>query len=98
MKQITLTEQDLHDLIEECVTHRPEQNIYKAGLKLGFEMLIKRCEPVIEIFPNAVVSGSLPTDEEIQDAHSKMINVSKSVGFVNGAKWMRDKIKVGNDR
>jgi hypothetical protein len=26
-----------------------------------------------------------------EDAHSKMINISKSVGFVNGAIWMRDK-------
>lgn len=36
--------------------------------------------------------GELPTDKEIEDAWSKMINASKSVGFVNGAKWMRGKI------
>jgi len=39
----------------------------------------------------AVKNISLPSDREIEDAHSKMINVTKSVGFVNGAIWMRDK-------
>lgn len=33
------------------------------------------------------------SDKEIENAHSKMINLSKSVGFVNGAKWMRDKLQ-----
>lgn len=33
------------------------------------------------------------SDKEIENAHAKMINLSKSVGFVNGAKWMRDKLQ-----
>jgi len=34
------------------------------------------------------------SDEQIEDAFAKMINPSTSVGFVNGAKWFRDKYYV----
>ncbi len=38
----------------------------------------------------------LPTDEEIDDvALDTFLNGSKRFGFIEGAKWMRDKIKGG---
>ncbi len=41
------------------------------------------------------IEDKFPSDKFIEDSHAKMINISKSVGFVNGAKWMRDKLKQG---
>ena len=39
-------------------------------------------------------SIQLPTDEEIDDiALDTFLNGSKRFGFIEGAKWMRDKIK-----
>lgn len=41
-------------------------------------------------------SIQLPTDEEIEDiALDTFLNGSKRFGFIEGAKWMRDKIKGG---
>ena len=59
-----------------------KRNIYQHGFIEG--MTVAK-----NISFNLPVIGSLPSDREIEDAHSKMINISKSVGFVNGAKWMR---------
>lgn len=40
----------------------------------------------------------LPTDEEIDDAALEtFLNDSKRFGFIEGAKWMRDKIKGGEN-
>jgi len=40
----------------------------------------------------------LPTDEEIDDvALETFINDSKRFGFIEGVKWMRDKINGGKD-
>jgi hypothetical protein len=40
----------------------------------------------------------LPSDEKINDvALETFINDSKRFGFIEGAKWMRDKIKRGNN-
>lgn len=40
----------------------------------------------------------LPTDEEIDDAALEtFLNDSKRFGFIEGVKWMRDKIKGGNN-
>ncbi len=39
--------------------------------------------------PTARTSEELPGDDNIDDSWSKMFNIKTSVGFVNGAKWMR---------
>jgi hypothetical protein len=41
-------------------------------------------------------SKELPTDEEIYELAEKMLSVDY-LSFTEGAKWMRDKIKGGNN-
>ena len=72
-------------LIATCCGYNTPQVIYEAETKVN------------KILPNLLVIGSLPSDGEIEDAHDKMISISNAAGFVNGAKWMRDKW-LGNDR
>ena len=47
---------------------------------------------------NSLTPIELPTDEDIDDvALETFLNDSKRFGFIEGAKWMRDKIKGGNN-
>jgi hypothetical protein len=39
----------------------------------------------------------LPTDEEIDDEATNYIENASAYSFIMGAKWMRDKIKGGNN-
>jgi hypothetical protein len=47
---------------------------------------------------DSITPIKLPSDEKINDvALETFINDSKRFGFIEGAKWMRDKIKRGNN-
>ena len=47
---------------------------------------------------NSLTPIELPPDEDIDDvALETFLNDSKRFGFIEGAKWMRDKIKGGNN-
>ena len=61
-------------------------NLILVEFKFG-KLSVKEANEKILILFNI---NSFPNDTEIENAHSKMINLSNSVGFVNGAKWMRN--------
>lgn len=53
---------------------------------------------IFQIELNKLTPIELPTDEEIDDAALEtFLNDSKRFGFIEGAKWMRNKIKGGED-
>ena len=56
------------------------------------ERLVKEFNPRLFNKP----SKELPTDEEIYELAEKMLAVDY-LSFTEGAKWMRDKIKKGNN-
>ena len=56
------------------------------------ERLVKEFNPRLFNKP----SKELPTDEEIYELAEKMLSVDY-ISFTEGAKWMRDKIKGGNN-
>jgi hypothetical protein len=72
-----------HDLIQQA--KEMEETEYK-------ERLVKEFNPRLFNKP----SKELPTDEEIYELAEKMLAVDY-LSFTEGAKWMRDKIKGGNN-
>jgi hypothetical protein len=46
---------------------------------------------------NVTTPIELPSDEEIDEAIFPHMELNIKVGFIEGAKWMRDKIQGGNN-
>lgn len=73
-----------------------ESEVRKA-IALGYDWCHQKHIPddfMIDNFINSLTPIQLPTDEEIEEASNEASYVD---GFYYGAKWMRDKIKGGQD-
>jgi hypothetical protein len=75
-----------------------EEQIMKAWTTAYIDALALDNEDYKPIFYDDFIASltpiELPTDEEIDDvALETFLNDSKRFGFIEGAKWMRDKIR-----
>ena len=73
-----------------------EEQVRKA-IALGYDWCHQKHIPddfMIDNFINSLTPIQLPTDEEVEERAERNIS---PFSFIDGAKWMRDKIKGGGD-
>lgn len=80
------TKQDLIDLVESLKNYTHESHSI-----LGHDE--REAKEFVDIFLKNTIPIELPTDEEMEERAERNIS---PFSFIDGAKWMRDKIQGGN--